>query len=107
MIGAAPAGQPVHLKLRMDVQQVPGLKTGTVWGTLKGTTDETIYVEAHRDGWFESATDNASGVATMLGHRRVLREGAGGAAPPHDHLPWHLGPPQQRTEQRGVARRAS
>jgi hypothetical protein len=67
MIGEAPAGQPVHLKVRMDVQQVPGLKSGTVWGKLPGTTDETIYVEAHRDGWFESATDNASGVATMLG----------------------------------------
>jgi len=67
MVAHAPSGQPVHLKLKMDVQQVPGLKTGTVWGTLKGTTDENIYVEAHRDGWFESATDNASGVATMLG----------------------------------------
>ncbi len=67
MIGQAPAGQPVHLKLRMDVQQVPNLKTSTVWGKLPGTTDETIYVEAHRDGWFESATDNASGVASMLG----------------------------------------
>ena len=53
--------------VRLDVKQVPGLKTGTVWGSLKGTTDENIYVEAHRDGWFESATDNASGVATMLG----------------------------------------
>jgi hypothetical protein len=67
MIAHAPSGQPVRMKVKMDVQQVPGLKTGTVWGTLKGTTDETIYVEAHRDGWFESATDNASGVATMLG----------------------------------------
>jgi len=67
MIGAAPAGQPVHLKLRMDVQQVPNLKTGTVWGKLPGTTDETIYIEAHRDGWFEAATDNGSGVATMIG----------------------------------------
>ena len=63
----APAGQPVRLKLRMDVQQVNGLKSGTVWGSLKGTTDENIYVEAHRDGWFEAATDNGSGVATMLG----------------------------------------
>jgi len=67
MIAHAPAGQPVRLKLRMDVKQVPGLKSGTVWGTLKGTTDENIYVEAHRDGWFEAATDNASGVATLLG----------------------------------------
>ncbi len=67
MVARAPEGHPVHLKLRMEVKQVPGLKSGTVWGTLKGATDETIYVEAHRDGWFESATDNASGVATMLG----------------------------------------
>src|SRR5439155_15908465 len=67
MIGAAPPGQPVRLKLKMDVQQVPGLKSGTVWGKLPGTTDETIYIEAHRDGWFESATDNASGVATLVG----------------------------------------
>ena len=67
LIARAPAGQPVHLNVRLDVKQVPGLKTGTVWGSLKGTTDENIYVEAHRDGWFESATDNASGVATMLG----------------------------------------
>lgn len=66
MIGEAPAGQASRLKLRIDVQQVPGLKTSTVWARLPGTTDETIYVEAHRDGWFESATDNASGVATMV-----------------------------------------
>jgi hypothetical protein len=72
LIGEAPAGQPVHLKLRMDVQQVPNLKTGTVWGKLPGTTDETIYVEAHRDGWFEAATDNGSGVATMLGMAEYL-----------------------------------
>jgi Zn-dependent M28 family amino/carboxypeptidase len=67
MIGSAAAGQPVRLQLRMDVQQVTGLKTGTVWGRLPGTTDETIYIEAHRDGWFEAATDNASGVATLVG----------------------------------------
>ena len=28
--------------VRLDVKQVPGLKTGTVWGSLKGTTDENI-----------------------------------------------------------------
>src|SRR4051794_2387100 len=58
MVGAASAGQPVHVRIKMDVQQVPGLKSGTVWGKLPGTTDETIYIEAHRDGWFEAATDN-------------------------------------------------
>ena len=38
-----------------------------VWGTLPGETDETIYVIAHRDGFFDASGDNASGVATMLG----------------------------------------
>ena len=67
LIGQAGAATPPHVKVRLDVKMEPGLKTGTVWGTLPGTTDETIYILAHRDGWFESATDNASGVATMVG----------------------------------------
>jgi Zn-dependent M28 family amino/carboxypeptidase len=49
------------------VKTVPNLKTATVWGSLPGSSDETIFVVAHRDGWFEGANDNASGVATMLG----------------------------------------
>ena len=65
LIGASPA--PVHVKVKLDVKMEEGRKTGTVWGTLPGATDETVYVIAHRDGWFESGTDNASGVATMAG----------------------------------------
>ena len=45
---------------------VPDLQTATVWGTLHGATDETIYLVAHRDGWFDAAVDNASGVSTLL-----------------------------------------
>jgi len=29
-------------------------------------TDETIYLVAHRDGWFDAAGDNASGVASIV-----------------------------------------
>ena len=61
------ASQPVHVKVRLDIKMEEGLKTGTVWGTLPGATSETVHVLAHRDGWFESGTDNASGVATMVG----------------------------------------
>jgi hypothetical protein len=46
---------------------VPNLKSGTVWGTLPGTTDETVFIVAHRDGWFDGANDNGAGVATMIG----------------------------------------
>jgi hypothetical protein len=58
---------PVRVKVRLDVKMEPGLKTGTVWATLPGMTDETVHVLAHRDGWFEAGTDNAAGVATMVG----------------------------------------
>jgi hypothetical protein len=59
--------ETTRLRIRLDAGFVTGLKTATVWGVLPGATDETIYVLAHRDGWFEGASDNASGVATMVG----------------------------------------
>ncbi len=67
MIGQSRGGQSPHVKVRLDVQEVPGLKTSQIWGTLPGTTDENITIVAHRDGWFEAANDNGTGVATMVG----------------------------------------
>lgn len=63
---AAPGAAP-HIKIRLDAKWLPDRKSYLVWGTLPGATDETIYVIAHRDGFFDAAGDNASGVATMLG----------------------------------------
>ena len=60
-------GASTRVKVALDVDQTPNLKSSTVWGTLPGMTDETIIVVAHRDGWFEGANDNASGVATLVG----------------------------------------
>ena len=67
LIAAARPGQPVRVSVRLDVEIVSDLKTAIVWGTLPGATEETIYVIAHRDGWFDAAGDNASGVASMIG----------------------------------------
>lgn len=67
LIGNAPAGGSPRIKIRLDANWVPGQKSYLVWGTLPGRTDETIYVIAHRDGFFDAAGDNASGVASMLG----------------------------------------
>lgn len=66
LIASTVNGTPARIKLNLQVEQRPGLKSGTVWGTLPGTTDETIFIVAHRDGWFEGANDNAAGVASML-----------------------------------------
>jgi hypothetical protein len=60
-------GSAPHVKVRLDVNMVPNLKTSTVWGTLPGSTDENVVIVAHRDGWFEGANDNGTGVATMIG----------------------------------------
>jgi len=67
IIAAMPAGQAARLKVTLNVERVPNLKTALIWGQLPGATDETIYIMAHRDGWFDASGDNASGVATMLG----------------------------------------
>ena len=60
------SGQPVRISINFQTRTTRGLHTATVWGTLPGATDETIYVIAHRDGWFDAAGDNASGVASMI-----------------------------------------
>jgi Peptidase family M28 len=67
MIEALQGGAAPKVKVTLDVQKVPNLQSELVWGTLPGATDETIYVVAHKDGWFEGASDNAGGVASMLG----------------------------------------
>jgi hypothetical protein len=62
LIGAG----PVKLKLRLQAETRPNLKSVSIYGTLPGTTDESILVMAHMDGWFDAALDNASGLSTML-----------------------------------------
>ena len=66
MIGSAPE-HPPQANIRLEADWVSDQKSYLVWGSLPGATDETIYVIAHRDGWFDAAGDNASGVASMLG----------------------------------------
>jgi hypothetical protein len=67
LIGNTPAANPPRIRIRLDAQWLPDQNSYLVWGTLPGETDETIYVIAHRDGWFDAAGDNASGIASMLG----------------------------------------
>jgi hypothetical protein len=61
------SGQPVRVKAQLETRMVPNLKSALVWATLPGASDETIYLIAHRDGWFDASGDNASGVASILG----------------------------------------
>ena len=60
-------GQPVTIRARVETERREGLTSPSVYGTLAGTTDETIYVMAHMDGYYDAALDNASGMAVMIG----------------------------------------
>ena len=57
---------PVRIGASIDVDMVEGLTSPSQYAMLPGTTDETIIITAHLDGWFEAALDNASGVAVMV-----------------------------------------
>jgi peptidase M28-like protein len=67
LLASLPPGQSARVHATLDVEMVPNLRTALVWGTLPGATDETIYIVAHRDGWFDASGDNAGGVASMIG----------------------------------------
>ena len=43
-----------------------GLTTGSVWGTLPGTSDENVVIMAHTEAPMQGALDNASGIGTMI-----------------------------------------
>ncbi len=60
-------GQPVTVSARAETETREGLWSPSIYGTLPGTTDETIYVMAHMDGYYDAALDNASGMAVMIG----------------------------------------
>ncbi len=66
LIEQAAPGQPPRIRVRFDVRMVAGLKTANVWGEVRGVTAEDIMLIAHRDGYFDAAGDNASGVATAI-----------------------------------------
>jgi Peptidase family M28 len=67
LIAASAAGSAPRVHVSLDARTIPNLKSALVWGTLPGATDETIYITAHRDGWFDASGDNAAGVASLIG----------------------------------------
>jgi hypothetical protein len=72
LIEGSLSGPHARVRVRLDAPMVPNLKTATILGTLPGATDEKIFVNAHRDGIFYGAVDNASGLAAMMGLAEYL-----------------------------------
>ncbi|MDH4066402.1 MAG: M28 family metallopeptidase [Acidobacteriota bacterium] len=59
-------GESPRLQVRLDVEYREGLRTASVWGELRGASDEHIAVMAHTDAFFDGALDNGSGLGTLL-----------------------------------------
>ena len=68
MLSEANPQRPARLRLRLEVEDVDGLKTASVRGEVPAAAEdaERIVIVAHRDAFFEGASDNASGVATAI-----------------------------------------
>ena len=60
------AGQKVQISLKLDIEERENVASQNVYATLPGKSDEQIFVMTHTDGFFQSAMDNASGMATAI-----------------------------------------
>jgi len=66
---AATAGVADRVKLRLSLasEEKGSLTSGNVVATIPGKSPRHIIVNAHADGYFEGADDNASGLAVLVG----------------------------------------
>lgn len=66
VIARAGAGRPLKARMKLRVERKTGLETQNVFGLVRGSTDEYVLITAHLDAYFYGASDNASGLATVL-----------------------------------------
>ena len=68
------AATPVSIQLQLDAERLTGLKghntVGIVQGHNRNGNDENIIVNAHADGWYDAAGDNADGLAVLAAMAR-------------------------------------
>jgi len=68
MDAASAAGVSDRLRatLRLQAELRRGMRGSNVIGIVPGASEENIIVNAHVDGWFDGANDNADGAAVMV-----------------------------------------
>jgi hypothetical protein len=57
---------PVRAQLKLTAERRTGLKGHNAIGIVPGNSEENIIVNAHADGWYDAAGDNADGMAVLL-----------------------------------------
>ena len=68
LLANSSSNEAVTINLHLDVSMAEGLSTSNVRGEIPAASPnaERVIIVAHRDAYFEGASDNASGVATAL-----------------------------------------
>jgi len=61
---------PVQIELKLAAKRLTGLKGHNAFGIVPGKSDENIIVNAHADGWYDAAGDNADGLAVLIAMAR-------------------------------------
>lgn len=57
---------PVRVQLKLSAKRLTGLKGHNAIGIVPGKTAENIVINAHADGWYDAAGDNADGLAVLM-----------------------------------------
>ena len=63
---AAKSSSPLRARLRLQADQLSGLKGHNAIGIIPGKSDENVAINAHADGWYDAAGDNADGLAVLV-----------------------------------------
>ncbi len=58
-------GRPLTIRLQLTAEKLSGLKGHNAIGVVSGKSRENIIVNAHADGWYDAAGDNADGSAVL------------------------------------------
>jgi len=72
VLTAAGPADPLKMRLSMHSEVRDSWEGKNVIGIMPGKTDEYLIVLAHLDGYFESANDNAGGLASLLALARYF-----------------------------------
>ena len=70
----ASGGDSITVTLNADSKVTEDATSHNLWGEIPGSTDETIFVFSHIDGYFHSTYDDAQGTAVSMAIAKALIE---------------------------------
>ena len=68
----AGGGDSVKVRLNADSKVTENGTSHNLYGEIPGTTDETVFVFSHMDGYFHAAYDDAQGVGVSMGIAKAM-----------------------------------